>query len=333
VTILPVFPSSLGFTKIPRAMNILKEKIGIGCWQIGGDHEINGVKNGWEPMSWDDRIRLVEREIELGFSFFDTAIGYGDGTSEEILGAGIRNSGKRDKIKICTKVSSSQLDIYSGHDWNSFEKVLAGSLDRLGVDKIDILLFHSPSQELITDEIKDLFAKAKNKGLIVDYGLSARSFDDLKLATKKEFGTFFQWNFSLLEPRANDYFSEKNFNGSQFFIGRSSLYRGLLTEKFVKVGPKFAFNDARSQIPNKILAWVHMNALKIQNLAASVGLTISEFALLYGIMNPSSHLSLVGVRNFENLRSLEKLLTLSQSDVESAYHLASCFEPSDTDIF
>ena len=329
---LPVYPSNLGFMKSPSSMNKLLNKVGIGCWQIGGDHQINGVKNGWEPLSLSDRIKLVEREIELGFTFFDTAVGYGDGVSEEILGTGIRNSGKRDKIRVCTKISSNQLLCHTGHDWYSFEKVLTGSLKRLGVDKIDILLFHSPSQGLITDDVRELFIKAKNNSLIDEFGLSARSFDDLDLATDKKFGTVFQWNFSLLESRVNDLFSKQGLNEGQCFIGRSLLYRGLLTEKFVKLGPKFTFNDARSQIPDNLLSWVHINALKIQTLSSSVGLTISEFALLYGIMNPYSHMSLVGVRNFENLCSLEKLLSFKLSDLQVAYRLASKFVCSDVDI-
>ena len=80
----------------------LLDKIGIGCWQIGGQQIIDGRINGWKPLSLSKRISLIERAIELGITFFDTAVGYGDGESEEILGHGIKNSGRRDKLKICT---------------------------------------------------------------------------------------------------------------------------------------------------------------------------------------------------------------------------------------
>ena len=81
-------------------MNSLISKMGLGCWQIGGHHQLNGVNNGWQPMEKSKRVALIERAIELGFSFFDTASGYGNGESEEILGLGISNSKKRDRVKI-----------------------------------------------------------------------------------------------------------------------------------------------------------------------------------------------------------------------------------------
>lgn len=309
-------------------MNNLTKSIGIGCWQIGGYQEINGINNGWNALPKNQSIKLIEQAIQLGFTFFDTAIGYGNGESEKILGAGIYNSNKKDKIRVCTKVSSQQLEEYGGYNWRSLEKLISESLARLNVDKIDTLLFHSPSQDFISVQYKELFEEAKSRSLIKDYGISARSFDDLTLATQKGFGNVYQWNFSLLEKRAINYLNNITIATNYSFIGRSLLFRGLLTERFLTVGPNFVFNDARSQLSQDLLDWVYSNIFKIKEIAESVGLTISELAILYGANNPTTRLGLVGIRSFDNLNSLEKLINLSQLNIEICYRAATRFEAS-----
>lgn len=319
---------NLGFMKILTSKTKIIDKIGIGCWQIGGHHQISGIQNGWEPISKRDRIKLIEKEIDLGFSFFDTAAGYGDGISEDILGTGIRNSKKRDKIKVCTKIKSFQLTSSSEQNWDNFEKIINKSIKRLKIDFIDTLLLHSPKANEIKDDFLELFIKAKQKGLVKHYGISASCFDELKLSIQRKFGDFFQWNFSILDTRINKYLSKQKFKKEQIFVARSLLFRGLITENFLKNGPDFRYNDARSQISKNILVWVHKNLKKIQDLSSSIGLTISEFAILYGVTNSNCNLNLIGIRNFENLKSIEKLLMLSNKEIYNAYKLALTFKPS-----
>ena len=88
------------------------------------------------------------------------------------------------------------------------------------------------------------------------------------------------------------------------------------------------FNDARSQLSQDLLDWVYSNIFKIKEIAESVGLTISELAILYGANNPTTRLGLVSIRSFDNLNSLEKLINLSQLDIETCYRAATRFEAS-----
>lgn len=183
-------------------MNSLISTIGFGCWQICGHHQLNGVNNGWKPMKRAKRAALIERAIELGFSFFDTASRYGNGESEEILGLGISNSKKRDRVKICTKISVITLDKNGRFNWRSFEKSIRRSLERLNVDKVALLLFHSPLQDLECERYQDFFKEAKARSMIGNYVVSPRTIADLDKTIKLDFGHTFQWNFSILEKRA-----------------------------------------------------------------------------------------------------------------------------------
>lgn len=312
-------------------MNPLVSIMGIGCWQIGGAHEINGVQNGWQPISTNDRIKLIERAIELGFTFFDTASSYGDGESEEILGLGIHNSGSKEKVQICTKISSKQLDANGGPNWLSFEKTLQQSISRLKVEKIDTLLFHNPSKDLICERYKDLFELAKLKSLVDSYGISLHFVDDYRKASEIKFGNKFQWNFSILEKRALNFFENNKTNKKLTFIARSLLYRGLLTDRFLEEGVEVKFNDERSKLPKDLVTWVYKNGLKIQKLAEELGLTLSELAILYGVMNPVTSIGLIGVRTLENLDSLEKLICMSNTKIESCYEVARNYVPFSLD--
>ena len=87
-------------------------------------------------------IRVIDRAIELGCTFIDTAI-YGQGRSEEIVGKALK--GKRDEVVLCTKVVNS-LGAGPNRDGLSRLNVLRAveaSLDRLQTDHIDLYLLHS----------------------------------------------------------------------------------------------------------------------------------------------------------------------------------------------
>ncbi|MCD6302210.1 MAG: aldo/keto reductase, partial [Anaerolineae bacterium] len=76
----------------------------------------------------------IERALELGYNYFDTAPAYGDGRSEELVGWGL--SGRRDKVVLATKISS--------RDWTpeGIRRSVEASLERLRTDVIDVIQFH-----------------------------------------------------------------------------------------------------------------------------------------------------------------------------------------------
>src|SRR5947208_13703851 len=69
-------------------------EIGYGAWGIGGKQ--------WQVDSDDESIRALRRAIELGLNFIDTALAYGDGHSETLVGQVVRSEGKQ--LHVATKV-------------------------------------------------------------------------------------------------------------------------------------------------------------------------------------------------------------------------------------
>jgi hypothetical protein len=71
--------------------------LGLGCWAIGGPFLLDGKPDGWGAVDDAESIRAIQRAIDLGVTFFDTADVYGTGHSECILGQAIK--GRIGKIK------------------------------------------------------------------------------------------------------------------------------------------------------------------------------------------------------------------------------------------
>jgi aryl-alcohol dehydrogenase-like predicted oxidoreductase len=94
--------------------------------------------NKGEPR---EQCAVVERALEAGITYFDTAPNYGEGLSEINLGRVIRELGIRDRVRVGTKVSLLEADM--ARPDAALRAIFGGSLRRLGVDHVDMLFLHS----------------------------------------------------------------------------------------------------------------------------------------------------------------------------------------------
>src|SRR5581483_11249451 len=150
--------------------------LGLGCWAIGGPFLLDGLPDGWGDIDDAESLRAIQRAIELGVTFFDTADVYGTGHSERILGQAIK--GQRDKVIIATKF---------GFTYDEAQRAITGqnytpqyirwaceaSLRRLQTDYIDLYQLHAwniPQEQ--TGEIWATLDQLKSEGLIRAYGWS-----------------------------------------------------------------------------------------------------------------------------------------------------------------
>lgn len=139
-------------------------EIGFGAWQIGAD-------GSWEGMDDDAARRLVDAALDAGVDLFDTAPNYGGGVSESRLGRALR--GRRDEVVIVSKVGHRP-DGPKDFSVEWFWKSLDGSLERLGTDRLDVLLLHNPPPGIYdgNDPLWDALEKARAQGRIRHYGAS-----------------------------------------------------------------------------------------------------------------------------------------------------------------
>ncbi|MRG60288.1 aldo/keto reductase [Agromyces sp. CFH 90414] len=128
------------------------DAFGLGCAPIG---------NLYRPLADDDAVATVERALERGIRFFDTAPHYGAGASEQRLGRAIAGV-DRDAVVIATKVGRRVVDADGaavpvggiGTDTvadlsrDGILRSLEGSLRRLGTDRVDLLHLHDPHHDV-----------------------------------------------------------------------------------------------------------------------------------------------------------------------------------------
>jgi aryl-alcohol dehydrogenase-like predicted oxidoreductase len=151
-------------------------RVGFGAWAIGG----GGWEFGWGPQQDDESIAAIHRALELGVNWIDTAAAYGFGRSEEIVGRALR--GLPERPYVFTK--SSLLDDGTRHvrhvlKRDSILREAEGSLQRLGVDAIDLYQIHWPIPDEDIEEGWAAMATLKERGLVRHIGVS--NFDASQL--------------------------------------------------------------------------------------------------------------------------------------------------------
>ena len=148
-------------------------EIGLGSWQLANPD--------WGVNDKNEALEIVQKSLEAGCTFFDTAPGYGGGRSEELLGEGLKSV--RKDVVICTKFGHTA-DGKSDFSTEAIRPSLEASMKRLRTDYLDIVLMHNPPREMMDGRIAsqyEEFEKLKAEGIIREYGVSLDWREELEL--------------------------------------------------------------------------------------------------------------------------------------------------------
>ena len=190
--------------------------VAMGCWVFGGGFV-------WGDQEEAESIATVQAALDAGVNFFDTAEGYGDGYSEEVLGKAL--TGRRHEAIIATKVSQSHLAR------DQVVRACEGSLRRLNTDYIDLYQIHWPSREVPIEETMEALERLREQGKIRAIGVS--NFGPQGMAGLLAVGRCEtnQLPYSLLW-RAIEYEIVPQCLEHEGILCYSPLVHGLLTGKF-----------------------------------------------------------------------------------------------------
>ena len=112
----------------------------MGCMGFG---EAGNGQHTW-TIDEEHSREIIRRGLELGVNFFDTAIGYQSGTSEQYLGRALRDYARRDEVVVATKfLPRTQEEIKAGITGQQhIERMINKSLINLGMDYVDLYIYH-----------------------------------------------------------------------------------------------------------------------------------------------------------------------------------------------
>ena len=199
--------------------------LGLGCMPMAGIGKgMYGMANRTESLA------TIDRAIELGVTFFDTAEVYGPLVNEELLGHAIR--GRRDRLVIATKFGFAFNDgqvIGVDSSPANVRRACEGSLRRLGVDVIDLFYQHRVDPNVPIEETVGAMADLVNEGKVRFLGLSEAGADSLKKAHATHPIAALQSEYSLWERSIEEEILPICQDLGIGFVPYSPLGRGFLT--------------------------------------------------------------------------------------------------------
>ena len=211
-------------------------EIGLGTWQLG-------TKWG-DPFNHQEAMRILEATYDSGVNFIDTADIYNDGNSEKAIGELLKKY--PDHFYVVTKCGRGlNPHVAEGYTPEAMERFVDGSLKRLGLERLDLVLLHCPPSPVYQNDA--LFAgmdRLKEKGKIADYGVSIEKVSEgLKAMEYNISAIEVIFNMFRLKP-AEELFPKAKAHDVGI-ITRVPLASGLLTGKFT-ASTTFGPNDHRS---------------------------------------------------------------------------------------
>jgi aryl-alcohol dehydrogenase-like predicted oxidoreductase len=157
-----------------------------------------GMSQSYGAADEGESLATIDRALELGIDFFDTAEVYGPYTNEELVGRALR--GKRDKVVIATKFGWKIEDGKpAGLDSKHVRRAVEGSLKRLGTDRIDLLYQHRVDPEVPIEDVVGVMAELVAEGKVRFLGLSEAGEQTIRRAHAVHPITALQSEYSLWE--------------------------------------------------------------------------------------------------------------------------------------
>lgn len=287
---------------------VMVSELCLGCMNFGG------------PTSESESFDMIDRAIEAGINFFDTANVYSRGGSESVVGKALRRNGKRERIVLATKVHGRMDDddiLAAGNNRRHIIQQCEASLKRLQTDWIDLYQLHRPNPDIPIDEtlraLDDLISAGKVRYIGTSSFPSWRVMESLWAAKELGLNRFVseQPPYHLLDrsieremiPMAQSY--------GIAIIPWSPLARGFLSGKYKRGEPipgdsRFGSDSGRGaafqQRRDRHFTNLGFDVLDaVQAIAAEKGASPSQIALAWVNSKPGITAPIIGPRTMQHL--------------------------------
>ena len=269
---------------------------------------------------------IIRRGLELGVNFFDTAIGYQSGTSEQYVGRAIKDFAKRDEVVAATKFLPRTMDeIENGVTGQQhIENMINKSLSNLGMDYVDLYIYHMWDWNTPIEDILDGLTHVVKAGKARYIGISNCFAWQLAkanaIAEKEGFEKFVsvQGHYNLIfreeEREMVPYCTEENIALTPY----SALASGRLSRKPGANYTKRAAEDAYARFKYDLSANQDSVIIdRVSELAEKHDVTMTEISLAWLLSKVTS--PIVGATKLSHIEGAAKAVDLVLSDEETAY--------------
>jgi aryl-alcohol dehydrogenase-like predicted oxidoreductase len=277
-------------------------EIGFGAWGIG--------KSMWIGASDDKSLRALHRSIDLGLNFIDTALGYGEGHSEQLVGQLVRQ--RSETIYVATKIppknevwpARAGTPVAKAFPADHVVKCTETSLKNLGLETIDVEQFHVWSDEWVGEgDWLSAVQKLKDQGKIRFFGVSINDYQPENAIKLIEAGVLdtVQVIYNIFEQKPEEKLFPACHRHGVGVIVRVALDEGGLTGK-ITPDVTFAANDFRnSYFRGDRKQQVYERVTRIaSDLEISLD-DMPETALRYTLSQPAVSTVIPGMRTVRNV--------------------------------
>lgn len=273
-------------------------EIGFGSWAIGAS---------WGQTDDRTSIAALNKAIDLGVNFIDTADVYGDGHSERLI-AQVRK-GRKERLFIATK-AGRRLNPHTAEGYNNRQNLTSfveRSLQNLEVEALDLLQLHCPPTEVYSmPEVFGILDDLQQQGKLLNYGVSVERVEEALKAIEYPNVKSVQIIFNLFRLKPAEQFFAAARERNIAIIVRVPLASGLLTGKF-KPDTQFAADDHRNfnrhgeafdqgETFSGVDYETGLQAVEELRAFVPEGITLAQFALRWILMFPEVSTVIAGAK-------------------------------------
>jgi aryl-alcohol dehydrogenase-like predicted oxidoreductase len=290
-------------------------RIGFGAWAIGG----GDWSFAWGPQEDDDSIAAIQRALDLGLNWIDTAAIYGLGHSEEVVAKALKESSHRPYVFTkCGMVWNEKKEITNS--LKSIRQECEASLRRLNIDVIDLYQIHWPKPDEEVEAAWSTMADLQREGKVRWIGVSNFSVAQMELALKIAPITSLQPPYSMInravEVEILPFCAKHNIGVINYSPMHSGLLTGAMTKERVAAFPA---NDFRRNAKNYQEPQLTRNlciADLLKKIAARHNVAAGVIAIAWTLHQPAVTAAIVGGRSSKQVEGTFPATTFRLSEAE-----------------
>jgi aryl-alcohol dehydrogenase-like predicted oxidoreductase len=287
-----------------------------------------GTMNFGGPTSEDDSFAIMQKAVEGGINFFDSANVYNQGESERITGTFLKEKNLREQVILATKVFSRVGDLPNAAGGSRYHIVKAceDSLRRLQTDHIDLYQLHRPPQTHPQEETLRAFDDLIHAGKVLYIGASTHPawmvMEALSISERCGLNRYIseQPPYNLLDRRIENELVPLALKYDLAILPWSPLAMGMLAGRYSQAGQYPEGSRAQRWNSEVAKARVSQRGIDVgqavSTMAQERGLTASQLALLWNKDQPGITAPIIGPRTLSQLEDALGILdkTLDESD-------------------